>query len=305
MDIIDRIALDLKLDKSYLSRIVSRSAFYYKDFTIPKRNGGERHVAQPSPELKTLQYWVLNNVLNKIPVSKAAYAYKKGDSIKKHAQLHSKSRFVFHADILNFFPSIRSSHLNDILPAHKNIFDDLGLDLESSILDIKKICFRKDALCIGAVSSPAISNITMYSFDNVLLDYCKANNYIYSRYADDIYISSNQYIDKNIVDFLCLELGRKGFKINYSKTKFYSPKYRRKITGIFLTEKSQISVGTERRTKIKKMVYDKLVNNKGNPDEILGYLSFLKDIEPNTYNNLIIKYSKYCDEDIITALSRK
>lgn len=35
MDIIDRIALDLKLDKSYLARIASRSSFYYRDF-IPK-----------------------------------------------------------------------------------------------------------------------------------------------------------------------------------------------------------------------------------------------------------------------------
>ena len=141
MDIIDRIALDLKLDKSYLARIASRSAFYYRDFKIKKRNGDKRCLAQPSPELKTLQYWVLNNVLNKIPVSEAACAYKKGDSIKKHAQLHSKSRFIFHADICDFFPSIHSSHLNDILRTHKNIFDDLDLDLESSILDIKRICF--------------------------------------------------------------------------------------------------------------------------------------------------------------------
>ena len=82
MDMINRIALDLKLDKSYLARIASRSAFYYRDFKIKKRNGGERYLAQPSPELKTLQYWVLNNVLNKIPVSKAACAYKKGNTIK-------------------------------------------------------------------------------------------------------------------------------------------------------------------------------------------------------------------------------
>lgn len=305
MNIIDKIALDLKLDKLYLSHIASNSAFYYRDFEITKRNGGKRYLAQPSPELKTLQYWVLHNILNKIPVSKAAYAYKKGDSIKKHALLHSESRFVFHSDIHNFFPSIHSSHINDILKTHKNIFDDLGLDLESSISDIKQICFRNDALCIGAVSSPAISNIIMQSFDSMLLNYCKTNNYIYSRYADDIYISSNTYIDKNVVDFLRLELERKGFKINYSKTKFYSPKYQRKITGIFLTEKSQISIGIERRTKIKKMIYDKLVHKKGDPDEIIGYLSFLKDIEPNTYNNLIIKYLKYCDEDIITALTKR
>lgn len=147
MDVIDKIVLDLKLDKTYLSRIVSRSAFYYKDYTIPKRNGDKRYVSQPSPELKTLQYWVLHNILNKLPVSKAAYAYKKGDSIKKHALLHSKSRFVFHADIQNFFPSIHSSHLNDILRENKYVFDSLDLDLENSIQDIKKICFRED-LCV-------------------------------------------------------------------------------------------------------------------------------------------------------------
>lgn len=304
MDLIDKIALDLKLDKSYISRIVSRSTFYYKDFTIPKRNGGERRVSQPSPELKTLQYWVLNNILNKIPVSKAAYAYKKGDSIKKHAQLHSKSQFVFHADISDFFLSIHSSHLNGILRAHQKIFDDLGLDLENSILEISKICFRRDVLCIGAVSSPAISNIIMYSFDSIVLDFCETNNYLYSRYADDIYVSSNRYIDKNIISFLRTELELKGFNINYKKTKFYSPKYRRKITGIILTENSRISIGTDRREKIKKLIYNKLIHNKGNPDEILGYLSFLKDIEPNTYNRFIIKYSKYCDKDIITALTQ-
>ena len=36
MDMINRIALDLKLDKSYLARIASRSAFYYRDFKIKK-----------------------------------------------------------------------------------------------------------------------------------------------------------------------------------------------------------------------------------------------------------------------------
>ena len=248
MDIIEKISIDLKLDKSYLSRIVSRSAFYYKDYTIPKRDGSERYISQPSPELKTLQYWVLNNILSKIPVSKAAYAYKKGDSIKKHAQLHCKSRFVFHTDIVNFFPSIHSSHLKEILYSNKSIFDDLGLEIDSSFSDIQKICFRKDSLCIGAVSSPAISNIVMNSFDNAVLEYCKSNGYIFSRYADDIYISSSKYIDKGIISFVSSELTKKGFRINGSKTKFYSPKYQRKITGIFLTEKSQISIGTERRT---------------------------------------------------------
>ena len=50
--------------------------------------------------------------------------------------------------------------------------------------------------------------------------------------------------------------------------------------------------------------YDKLVHNKGNGDSILGYLAFLKDIEPQTYNNIIAKYSQYCKEDIIETLKK-
>lgn len=304
MNIIDKISIDLKMDRAYLSRIADRSFCYYKNYTITKKNGGKRAISQPSPELKTLQYWVLHNILDKLPISKASFAYKKGDSIKKHADIHCRSRFILHTDICNFFPSIHSSHLNKILRENKTVFDELGLDLEESIQDIKKICFRSDSLCIGAVSSPAISNIIMYAFDNALIDYCKLNNCIYSRYADDIYISSNSYINDNILDFLCLELRKIEFKINRSKTKFYSKKYRRKITGLILTDYSQISIGTERRNEIKKMIYQKLVHGIGNSAQILGYLSFLKDIEPNTYNNFIIKYSQYCDDDIITALSK-
>lgn len=302
MNLIEKIALDLKLDFSYLCRIAERSEYYYKGYRIPKKNGGYRYVAQPSPELKTLQYWTVNNILKKLSVSKSAYAYKKGDSIKKHAELHKEAKYVFHTDISDFFNSIHFEHLYDILTKNKSVFDDLGLDLNESLVDIKNICFKSNSLCVGAVSSPIISNIIMYSFDATVIEYCKLNNYTYSRYADDIYISSNTYIKKDVINFLMEQLELMGFELNTKKTKFYSPKYCRKITGIVITNDSQISIGTNRRNKIKKMIYDKLVNGIGDSEQILGYLSFVKDIEPHTYNNLIIKYSQYCDGDIIETI---
>ena len=176
--------------------------------------------------------------------------------------------------------------------------------MEESLGDIRKICFKKDSLSIGAVSSPVISNVVMFSFDEIMLEYCKANRYLYSRYADDIYISSKTYIPKDVLTFLQRELVKCGFTMNYSKTKFCSSKSRRKVTGLVITTDSRISIGTESRKFIKKMVYDKLVHGKGDSYRILGYLSFLKDVEPNTYNNLIIKYSQYCNGDVIKELSK-
>lgn len=305
MNVLEKLCLDLKLDISYLKPIVARSRYYYKDYYIKKKNGGVRQVSQPSPELKTLQYWILNNILRKIPISKAACAYNKGNSIKTHALLHCSSRYVLHSDICNFFPSIHIAHLIPILKVNKQIFDNLGIDeLETSILQIGMICFRGDTLCIGAVSSPAISNIVMTSFDEELYAYCQERDYIYSRYADDIYISSKDYIDEDIVKTIRIALEKNGFLINLKKTRFFSTKYRRMITGIILTNDSKISVGTNRRNLIKKMVYDKLVHGKGDSEQILGYLSFLKDVEPQTYNNIIIKFARYCSGDVIAELRK-
>lgn len=187
MNLVEKISLKLILDKKYLSHIVSNSSYYYKEFTISKQNGGKRYIAHPSAELKTLQYWVLRNILDKIPVSRAACAYNKGNSIKKHAQMHSQSRFIFKTDIKNFFPSIHSSRLNNVLELYEDVFEKLELDFESSLKDLNNICFRWDSLCVGAVSSPRISNIIMYDFDNTLIEHCEKMGYVYSRYADDIY----------------------------------------------------------------------------------------------------------------------
>ncbi|MBO5746187.1 MAG: retron St85 family RNA-directed DNA polymerase [Clostridia bacterium] len=305
MTLIEKISLDLNLDKLYLARIISRSGFYYKDFIIPKKNGGFRRISQPSAELKTLQYWITKNILCKIPISKAACAYKKGDSIKKHALLHCKSRHILHTDIKDFFESVDSSKLIKILEKNHSVFEDINLDYNSSIDDIRKICFRKNKLCIGSVSSPIISNIVMYDFDNALTGYCKENGLIYSRYADDIYVSSDKFINHDILEFISNELNKCGLSINRSKTRFYSSKYKRSVTGIVITNDSHISVGTKRRTMIKNMIYNKLVNSEGDSNEILGYLSFLKDIEPDTYQRYLIKYSKFCTTDVLTALSDK
>ena len=274
MDLSQVIADDLKLDRYYIENVISKADFSYRDYLIPKKSGGVRAVAQPSPELKTLQYWVSYNILNKLPVSKAAFAYKRGDSIKKHAEFHRQSKHLLHTDISSFFPSIHLSHLKTIVEKHTKIIYDLQLDFEDAIEQIGKICFREDSLCIGAVSSPIISNIIMNPIDLEIMEYCESNGLLYSRYADDIYISSDAYIDSSVLTFINSVLQKYSFEINKDKTRFYSSKYKRKITGLILTNDSKISIGLKRRNQIKTMIYKKLVHHEGDSNQILGYLSF-------------------------------
>ena len=302
-NLVSKISNDLCLSENYINNIINRANFFYKDYEINKHDGTKRRISQAGPELKTLQYWVASNILNKLPISAYAFAYKKGFSIKDHAKYHAGAKHILHIDIKNFFPSISSGHLFQILKEHKNLFTNF--DIMQSLDYIGKICFRLNKLCIGTVSSPMLSNVIMYKFDEKMARFCRDKNMKYSRYSDDFYISSYNYIPIEILDYIKSELFKIGFEINRYKTKFFSKKYRQRVTGLILAENKKISVGKARKIEIKKMIYNKLKKNKGNPNEILGYLSFLKDVEPNTYDNLIIKYSKYTDIDIIEALKKQ
>lgn len=303
MNIIDLMSQDLHLDPEYLCNIARNASWYYKTYSIPKKTGGTRIISQPSPELKTMQYWIAETVLSSFPVSDSVYAYRKRRSIKMHANAHRNAQYFLHVDISHFFPSIHSAHLLPFI-SNSSFFDDHGIDKPSSFQQIKSICFKWDCLCIGAVSSPAISNIILYPFDKTMTDYCKSRKYTYTRYADDIYISSSSYISTDVLMFVKEELKKQGFSTNSKKTGFFSSKYQKRVTGLILTTDGKVSVGTKRKREIKKMLYEKLVKGTGNSKQILGHLAFLRDVEPDMYNSLIIKYSSYCDEDLFVALRR-
>ena len=51
---------------------------HYKRFQIAKKTGGMRTVSAPMPRLKRAQYWLLNNVLNKLEPHDAAHVTGSG-----------------------------------------------------------------------------------------------------------------------------------------------------------------------------------------------------------------------------------
>ena len=288
---IDLIAKDLSLEQAHIDKIIRGSAYYYRTYFVDKSSGGQRRIQHPNPELKTLQYWCVHNIFSYLPVSNCAYAYIKRKSIKQNAFTHHNGRFILHLDITDFFESITSQHVKDVLVKNKGLFKNF--DVVAALDEITRICLRRNHLCIGAVSSPMISNVIMYDFDNEMEQYCESKKLTYTRYADDIYVSSSEFIDKDVLNYFKTHLKRMNFFINMNKTRFMSSKNRKAVTGIVLTHDKKISVGLEMKKKVKSMIYNKMVKGIGESERIMGYLSYIKDIEPMYYNSLIIKYSKY------------
>jgi RNA-directed DNA polymerase len=317
------MAYDLKLDYDYIARLASHADSLYKEYRIPKRTIGYRKIAQPSRELKTLQYWLLRNVLEQIALKRDnIFAYEKGCSIRKHALYHAGNCHFFHADVKNFFNNIHFSLLSPFIDSsqtsinkhlRETVLRDKRLDYQDSesmlirIEDIYEainaICFRRGNLCIGAVSSPKISNIIMQNIDQSLTDYCSPLGYRYSRYADDIYISSKSYIVEDLVTFVSEKLQSLNLRLNLSKTHYSSTKNHQSVTGLVITTDGNISIGKERRLKIKHELYEFSKNNDAlSAAQIMGDLAFLMNIEPETFNNFMVKYAKYFHGDVMNAI---
>ena len=66
--IILRIAEDTGLDSNYVRKVVRTANYRYRTYYIPKRTEGKRKISHPSPELKLLQRWVVENVFTHFPV---------------------------------------------------------------------------------------------------------------------------------------------------------------------------------------------------------------------------------------------
>ena len=103
---LDEFSLKIRLSASKIRKYLSFSRHYYLTYGIPKKNGGERIIAQPNRELKAIQSWILRNILDKLSSSIASKGFELGSSIVDNASPHIGATSILCMDIENFFPSI-------------------------------------------------------------------------------------------------------------------------------------------------------------------------------------------------------
>ncbi len=286
-DLIRCIASDLAMLPSHVESIVKTAPLRYKIFEIPKKSGGKREVAQPAREVKAIQRWVMNKFANVLPVHNLATAYQKGSSIGKNAAHHANSRFMLKLDFTNFFPSIVRSDIEEHLTRHCSE----QLDPSARRLVAHVCCWARKRqpplrLCIGAPSSPMISNSNMFEFDSRLASIAGGDGVIYTRYADDITLSCRDRgaIDryKDVVTSLLAELAYPRLTINESKTVYASRAGKRIVTGLVLTPDGNVSIGRDRKRLIRAMYYRSLTQQLSDNEAqaLAGLISFADSVEP-------------------------
>jgi len=91
------------------------------------------------------------------------------------------------------------------------------------------LCYHKDALPQGSPSSPAITNIILYEFDELVGQWCREQEIAYTRYCDDMTFSGD-FDPAEVIQFVRLELKKLGFLLNEQKTRIQRPGQQQSVT---------------------------------------------------------------------------
>jgi RNA-directed DNA polymerase len=285
------LAHEADVPYKFLRSIASRvnETEHYRVFKIQKRAPGVekqyRWIAAPHPLLLKTQRWINQNILKKLTVSDAAFAYVKDGSAYKAAAVHSRSKWLMKVDIANFFESILETRVYEV-------FHAAGYQPLLSF-ELSRICTRiansemekakrRDGsiraktkgtgypisayashflghLPQGAPTSPMLANLVAKDIDAEISDLANKHDLRYSRYSDDIVLSSkSKDFGKagaaKVIGELYAILRRAGFEPNRGKTKVSGPGSRMIALGL-LVDGNELRLTSEFKDKLKMHLY--------------------------------------------------
>jgi RNA-directed DNA polymerase len=283
------------LNHADLLRLIVSAPKRYKVFSIKKRSGGTREIAQPARELKALQRIIVENLLVKLPVHDTARAYRKGASILDNARPHASSGPILKMDFKDFFPSIKSRDWEAYCSVG-GILSEEDRELSSLILFRRAKGEHILKLSIGAPSSPVLCNILLYQFDSIVAAEANQRGISYTRYADDLTFSQQRIgmlkDMTGIVEKAVREIAFPRLTINEEKTTFITASRRRVVTGVTLGNGGGIGLGHDRKRLLHAQVHHAALG-KLSPEEMVhlaGQLAFANVIEPQFLEKLAVKY---------------
>lgn len=196
----------------------------------------------------------------------------KGKSQKTNALVHKNKKHIISTDIRKFFPSIKKDMVL------KSLIDN-GMHTQTAELLTELFTYR-GSLQIGPPSSPFLANLAFLPVDALIYSFCRKHGTTYSRYFDDISISSNKEIYPYF-GTIKKYLNKHGFEIAPEKTFFMGKNVPQLVTKIVVNNKPRprSKYISEVKKNIRRRISENQSDDKDFKKSVRGKINYIKQYD--------------------------
>jgi hypothetical protein len=219
---------------------------------IPKKNWrrGYRIVWEPTSlksEYKALARRINNFLSYRVDgfPHPRVFGYVRGRNIRENAICHCGNHYLVSIDLKSFFPSISAERVTSLLRS-------TGLQSEIANL-LSRFMTIGGHLPLGLPTSPTLANAICLPMDMELQTFAQQHEIIFSRYADDISLSSNTVLPhlKKIINIV----EKHGFEIAESKTRSSKLGQAHYVTGLSVSDSAQPHAPRRKKRRLRQELY--------------------------------------------------
>ena len=217
------------------------------------------------------------------------FGYVAGRGIVGSASVHLGQEKILTVDLRDFFGSVGTTRVRLVL-------EQAGLEQEL-IEVLLRVLLVRETLPAGFSTSPYLSNIVFHAADCALAEYCSEHVLNFSRYADDLTFSGpREKISDGLRTDVSDVLGREGWSVNSSKTRFMQSGGPQYVTGLYVGDPMRPHLPRRTKKRLRQLFY--YVVKYGFDDcaeryvvptlsQLRGWFRHLYQVDPNAARRLI------------------
>jgi RNA-directed DNA polymerase len=274
-----------------LERVVDDERLrHYRYMRVARKSGPPRVIEAPKPRLKALQRRVLHEILDVIPVHDAAHGFVGGRSARTHALAHVGRWVVVRLDLEDFFAGVTAARVFGIFRAAgypesvAHVLTGLCTNVvpaEQSVPGHWRLSRRLATphLPQGAPTSPALANLAAFALDRRLTGLAAAIGATYTRYADDLVLSSDRRLRTPVAAIGDIARAE-GFRVNATKTRVMGRGRRQTVTGVVVN--AHPNVPRAEYDVLKATLHRAALDGPADldPTVLLGRIAWVESLNP-------------------------
>jgi hypothetical protein len=216
----------------------------------PKKDGTTRICYDAKSPLKAMQARIKCLILKRVVYPSYLMVGLSERDYIRNAIVHAGARVMVNEDISKFFPSTSSAVIFDIY----RCFFHFPVEVARTLT---RLTTRKGKLPQGAKTSSYLSNLVFWSMEPAMVATLRSMGYQYTRYIDDVTISSKTDRSSeellNVFGPLVSMIKRHGLSLKRSKHRLAYAGQRMEVTGLTVNERSA-GLGRRKRSSVRALV---------------------------------------------------